>query len=181
MEQLDRLLDVLPEWFKDIRLNLTSVLRGTTLPANQTWAVALTAALFQRSPTLAAALRADGAALLSTADVEDAQAAAALMGMNTVYYRFRHLIGKPAYTQMKANLRMNRMVNPSTSKKQFELCALACAVLAGCEMCLKAHEETLLKNQGTEAQVHDVVRIAAAVGGAVVALDALAARVAPAP
>jgi lipoyl-dependent peroxiredoxin subunit D len=173
VEKLERLLDALPEWLKDARLNLTSVLRGTTLPVNQTWAVALTAAIFQRSPALAAALRADGANVLSAADVEDAQAAAALMGMNTVYYRFRHLIGKPVYSQLKPGLRMNRMANPGTSKTQFERCALACAALAGCEVCLKAHEDVLLKNQGTEAEVHEIVRVAAAVNGAAVALDTL--------
>jgi alkyl hydroperoxide reductase subunit D len=115
-----------------------------------------------------------GANVLSAADVEDAQAAAALMGMNTIYYRFRHLIDKPVYSQLKAGLRMNRMLSPSTSKTQFERCALACAALAGCEVCLKAHEAVLLKDPGTEAEVHEVVRIAAAVNGAAVALDSLA-------
>jgi alkyl hydroperoxide reductase subunit D len=178
MEHLERLLGALPDWCKDARLNLTSVLRGTSLSANQTWAVALTSAYFLRSPEIVEAIRADGGANLTAADLEDAEAAAAVMGMNTVYYRFRHLIGNPVYQQMKAGLRMNRMANPATSKVQFELCALACAALAGCEMCLKAHEETLRKQQVSESQVHDAVRIAASVNGAVVALDGVRTKIA---
>ena len=53
--------------------------------------------------------------------VEDAVAAAALMAMNNVYYRFRHLIGKPSYGDQPARLRMNRLVKPAASKVDFEL------------------------------------------------------------
>ena len=52
-----------------------------------------------------------------------------------------------------------------------ELCVMACATLAGCEMCLKAHEEALRKQGLTEAQVHDSVRLAAVVAGATTALE----------
>lgn len=176
MAAIESLLEAVAEPCKDARLNLMSVLRGTSLPVNQTWAVALTSALFLRDRPLAEALRADAGEALSPADVEDARAAASLMGMNTVYYRFRHLVGGPSYQQMKANLRMNRMASPATSKAQFELCSLACAALAGCEVCVQTHEQSLVAHGVTEAQVHDAVRVAAVVAGAVVALEAAPQR-----
>ena len=90
--------------------------------------------------------------------------------MNTVYYRFRHMIGKDSYQHKPAGLRMNRMMRPATSKALFELCSMACAALAGCEMCLRSHEESLLKEGLSEDQVHESVRIAAVVNGFSVAL-----------
>ena len=169
MTSLESLSATLPDSCKDLRLNLSAVLRQCSLTPTQARAVALTSSYFCRLPELAQALLADGQQELSAADVEDAQGAAALMGMTTVYYRFRHLIGKPSYGQMRANLRMNRMAAPA-NKVQFELCAMGCAALAGCESCLRAHDASLTKEGVTEEQIHDAVRIASVVSGYGVAL-----------
>jgi hypothetical protein len=45
--------------------------------------------------------------------IEDAAAAAALMSMTNIYYRFRHMIGKPSYSENPARLRMNRLAKPT--------------------------------------------------------------------
>jgi alkyl hydroperoxide reductase subunit D len=66
---------------------------------------------------------------------EQVWSAASIMGMNAVYYRFRHMISKQGYSERMVRLRMNRMMNPVTSKLQFELCSLACAAIAGCQAC----------------------------------------------
>ena len=102
--------------------------------------------------------------------IDDAKAAAALMAMNTVYYRFRHMVGKPGYGQKPARLRMNRMMKPATNKADFELFSMACAVLAPCEVCITSHEASILKHELTEDHVHDVVRIAATLNGVATAL-----------
>jgi alkyl hydroperoxide reductase subunit D len=150
---------------------MMSVLRGTGLTPAQTWSIALTSAYFCKSSELADALKAAGSDHLSQLEIDDAQAAAAIMGMNTAYYRFRHLIEIPEYQTIKANLRMNRMMSPATSKLQFELCAMACAVLAGCQMCLQAHEKALIEQGLTQSQIHDAVRIASIVAGVDVAVN----------
>ena len=100
------------------------------------------------------------------------------MGMNNVYYRFRHMIGKEAY-QKPARLRMKRIAKPATNKTDFELFCLAVSAINGCETCVVSHEKTVLEGGLTEDNVHDAVRIAATVHGAVVALEA-ADTVAPA-
>lgn len=170
MVTLETLAAGLPDSCKDLRLNLQSVLRESTLSVKQRWSVALAAAYFLRLPALVEALKSDPAGELQPADIEDAQSAAALMGMTTIYYRFRHLAGRPSYTQMRAGLRMNKMQSPATNRVQFELCALACAALAGCEACIKSHDASLLKEGVTEEQVHDAARIASVVSGFGVAL-----------
>lgn len=170
MERTRQLLDSLPEGAKDLRLNLPRTLEGETLSPRQAWSVALASAYFARCPELRDALLADGAAILTPEDIDDAQASAALMGMNTVYYRFRHMAGKESHHQRRANLRMARMATPAVSKAQFELCSIACAALAGCEACIQSHEASILKEGLSEDHVHDAVRIAAVVHGVAVAL-----------
>ena len=92
--------------------------------------------------------------------------------MNNVYYRFRHLVGKPSYGEKPARLRMNRLAKPATSKVDFELFSLAVSAINGCETCIQAHEKVVLEGGLTEDQVHDAVRIAATIHAAAVALEA---------
>ncbi len=163
---LDAVRESLADDLKDIRLNLASVLASEHLQPGQALGTALAAAAFVRCPPLVRALEADIHSGLGDAAgpvVSDARAAAALMAMNTVYYRFRHMIGKPGYESRPARLRMSRMAQPATGKLDFELMSLACAALAGCEKCLQSHEASLLQLGAGEEACHDAVRIAAVV------------------
>lgn len=171
MPTLSELRAALSDETKDLRLNLDIVLKSDKLDRTQTFAVALTSALFQDSRVLAEAIWNEASDVLTADVVADAKAAAAVMAMNTVYYRFRHMVGKESYHQKPAGLRMNRMVRPATSKALFELASMACAVLAGCEACIKAHEDSLLKEGLTEDQIHECARIAAVVNGFRLALS----------
>jgi len=173
MEKTNELLSRLPEAAKDLRINAERVLAGQeSLDAAQTWGVALAAAFFIRHPELSAALLADAkSAGIDEAVIDDARGAAAIMGMNTVYYRFRHLMKSGAYEKTPANLRMTRMQQVATDKTSFELFSIGPAALAGCELCLKAHESAVKQGGLDERQVHDAVRIAAVLHGLAVALD----------
>lgn len=171
MPHLDALRETFPEPAKDIRLNLGTIASSEYLEVDQIWGVALCSAYFINEPRLRDALLADArAAGVSEAVIHDAQAAASLMGMNTVYYRFRHLIGKESYAKKPARLRMQWMMKPQTNRATFELMSLAIAALAGCETCMKAHEQSILQHGLGEEQVHDTVRVAAILQGAAVAL-----------
>lgn len=172
MRSLDDLKALLGDDTKDLRLNLANVLDNGDLEPAERWTVALASAFFLRSGELVEALKVAGEAQLTPALIADARAAAAIMGMNTVYYRFRHMVGKPSYSQRPAGLRMSRMAKPASSKGVFELASMACAVLAGCEMCIKAHEASLLAEGYSEDRVHQAVRIAAVVHGFLIATAA---------
>jgi len=166
---LDTWRDTLPDELKDIRLNLAAVLTGENLQPAQSLGVALAAARFVRSKNLTDALESDiraGLGEVAAAVISDAQAAAGLMAMNTVYYRFRHMLGKESYEARPPRLRMSRMAQPATSKLDFELMSLGCAALAGCELCIKNHEASLLHLGASEDACHDAVRIAAVINAA---------------
>ena len=74
--------------------------------------------------------------------------------------------GKPSYAAKPARLRMNRMVQPLTSKVDFELFSLAVSAINGCGACMQAHEAAVLEGGLTEDHVHEAVRIAATVQAA---------------
>ena len=162
---LDELLAGLDEDFRDLKLNLKAALRDVAVPPRTRWAAALAAALTGGHHELAEALRREGGDELGDAGAADARAAAALMAMTVVYYRSVHMLGKDSYERMPPKLRLQRMTKPATDRTLFETCALACAAVAGCERCLTAHEHVLRQADVTEAQVHDVVRLAAIVHG----------------
>ena len=172
METLAALRERLPEAAKDIKLNLQSVLSSGVLSQGQRWGVAVAAALASRHPALSRAVVAEARREAGDAVVEDATAAAALMGMNNVFYRFKHRIGKEAYQDKPARLRMNRLAKPLTNKVDFELFSLAISAINDCETCVRAHEAAVVEGGLSEDAVLDATRIAATIHGAAVALEA---------
>ncbi|HEY2729025.1 MAG TPA: carboxymuconolactone decarboxylase family protein [Polyangia bacterium] len=171
MSALEGLRDAIPEPARDLRLNLQAVLAESSLGVEQRWGVAAACAVAARNTRLREAVLADARAAVGDAVVEDAIAAAAIMGMNNVLYRFRHLIEKPSYGDRPARLRMNRLVKPAGSKIDFELFCLAVSAINGCGTCMQAHEKVVLSGGLGEEQVFDAVRIAATIQGAAVAVD----------
>jgi alkyl hydroperoxide reductase subunit D len=172
MDALKHLAETFPDAAKDIRLNLQAVLADGSLSARQRFGVAYACALACRSRVLCEALIQDGGEHLDEAVLSDAQAAASLMAMNNVFYRFRHIVGKPSYSAIAPRLRMNRIAQPRTSKAELELMCLAVSAINNCEACVRSHEHTVVDGGMSEANVIDAVRIAATIAAAVVTLDA---------
>jgi lipoyl-dependent peroxiredoxin subunit D len=171
VDHVKNLIAALPESAKDLKLNLPSVLGDGALSERQRYGVALACAFATRNSALNEALLEDAERVLDEAWIDDAKAAAALMAMNNIYYRFRHMIGKPEYSSMPARLRMTRIANPKTTKLDFELLCIAVSALNGCEMCVQSHERSLVEMGASTAQIHDAVRIAAVVHAVGVALE----------
>jgi len=168
---LEALRQEIPELARDIKLNLQAVLSQSSLSPEQTWGVAVASAIASRNPHLRRVVIAEAEAQVPRPVLEDAAAAAALMAMNNVYYRFRHLVGKPSYSEKPARLRMNRLVKPASSKVNFELFSLAVSAINGCGTCMEAHERVVTEGGLSEDQVHDAVRIAATIHAAAVSLE----------
>jgi alkyl hydroperoxide reductase subunit D len=171
MSALDGLRESFPDAAKDIKVNVQTVLGQSSLSDAQKWGIAYATALAARNPQLRDAVRADAAAVVDEKVLEDARAAAVLMGMNNVYYRFRHMIGKPAYSDKPARLHMQRLAQVATNKVDFELFCLAVSAVNGCEQCLQSHEKVVLDGGLSEDHVNDAVRIAATMAAAAMALE----------
>ena len=174
MTTLDSLRDALPDYARDLKLNLGSVLAPTGAPGlteRQIWAIALGAAEASRNPAFAAAIGELSAAHLDIAYQTGARAAAAIMGMNNVYYRFLHLVEDPEYGRMPARLRMNVIGNPGMDKVDFELVSLAVSAINGCGTCVASHERQVRQHALPREAVQSAVRIAATVHAVARVLD----------
>ncbi|MEY3214484.1 MAG: hypothetical protein RIT28_4965 [Pseudomonadota bacterium] len=174
MSPLEAVSARLPEPARDIRLNLQSVLGGSSLSPVSRLTVAIACAWASGSKPLARALEAEAQSALpepeAAATIDDARAAAALMSMNNIFYRFRHFVGKEGYRERPARLRMGRIARPLTDKATFELACLAVSAIHGCEDCVKSHELTVLGHGKSEDDVMDTIRLAAVVHAAAVGL-----------
>lgn len=135
----------------------------------------MAAALATRSGALTCAVLEDAATRLSTQALEAAQAAAAIMSMNNVFYRFHHLSANEKYATMPARLRMNALRGHGVDEVDFELWSLAVSAVNACGKCVTAHEKVVRDKGATEELVLAVVRVAAVVHAVGTVLDAVAA------
>jgi len=178
MSTLDGIRDSIPDYARDLKLNLGTVLTPTGAPGlseKQIWSVAVASALASRNVSFARNIEVLAGEKLDEADINGARAAAAIMGMNNVYYRFLHLVEDAEYQQMPARLRMNIIGNPGIDKNDFELLSLAVSAINGCGMCIVSHERVLRKHGITSEQIQSTVRIASVVHAVARVLETAAA------
>ena len=160
---LDALKNRLPEHAKDLKLNLSSLARETVLDDQKKYGCFLASAYAVGEREVLADLVAEVEGKLSPEAVTAAKAAASIMGMNNVYYRFVHLSAASDYKTLPAKLRMNVIANPGIDKADFELWSLAVSAINGCGMCIDAHEAELRKAGLSAEQIQAAVRIGAVV------------------
>lgn len=171
---LDDIKGRLPDYAKDLRLNLDSVLSEGGAPGltrKQIAIIALASAIASRHAPLTTTIKSHFADTLSESEANAARAAAAIMGMNNIYYRFVHLVGDAEYATLRASLRMNVMSNPGCEKVDFELASLAVSAINGCGMCMESHEKTLRKHEVGAQAVQSAARIAAVLHAVAVTLE----------
>lgn len=158
---LDALRDQIPAYAKDLSLNLGSLASETVLNDQQKWGCFLACAYAVGQGDTIQAI--ESAALLSDEAKTAAKSAAAIMGMNNIYYRALHLMKNKEYSTLPARLRMNVLANPGVDKADFELWSLAVSAVNGCGMCLDAHEDVLKKHAVPAVNIQAALRIASVV------------------
>ncbi|MGE5156649.1 MAG: carboxymuconolactone decarboxylase family protein [Gemmatimonas sp.] len=169
---IEQLKGQIPDFAKDVRLNLTSMAADETLSPPTKYGLLLATAIATRNSTVIAAMESAAAEVLAPAAIAAAKAAAALMAMNNVYYRFIHLASNPEYRAMPARLRMNAIGNPGVDKADFELWSLAVSAINGCGACMDSHEKVLQDAGVGSAAIQTAVRFAAIVQSVAVAIEA---------
>ncbi len=163
----------LGEYAKDIKLNLGNVLSeegAAGLDEKQIAGIALASAYATKNTQLIEAIAAEASERLSAEEVQATKAAATIMGMNNIYYRFVHLVSDGEYMKLPANLRMNVIGNPGIEKVTFELESLAVSAITGCGMCIDAHVREVEKAGISKQGVQSTIRIAAVINATAQAL-----------
>lgn len=154
----------LPEFAKDIKLNIAMVLSEAGSPGliqQQIDYIALTSAYACRNQVLIKLLMDSNSLHLTEKVIYAAQQAAMIMAMNNVYYRFTHLVNDAFYTEQPAKLRMNVMSNPGVGHIDFELACMAVSAINGCGLCMESHAAQLARANVDKIAIQSAVKIAA--------------------
>ncbi len=158
---IEALKNQIPEYAKDIKLNLSSMSNDETLSPQQLWGTFLASALATGNAEIISNIEAAASEHLSAEAMSAAKSAAAIMAMNNVYYKFTGWMED--YRTLPAKLRMNVIGKPGVDKVDFELWSLAVSAVNGCKYCVMAHEKTLRGQDVSLEQVQTAVRVAAVV------------------
>lgn len=169
---LAELKSALPDFAADLRHNLGLVVDGSRLTPQQLWGTVLVCAIASRSPRVLRELGPEARAHLSPEAYRAARSTAAVMAMNNVFHRTRHLLSDPEYGRLRAGLRANVLGNPGIERTDVELWSLAVSAINACGACLDAHERVLRGAGVGRETVQEAFRIAAVVQAVGVTLDA---------
>ncbi|MFY7779642.1 MAG: carboxymuconolactone decarboxylase family protein [Tagaea sp.] len=169
---LETLKAALPDYARDLKLNLSSLAAETALDDATRAMVFVASALAVRQDTVRDTVVGEFAPGLAPEALQAAKIANAIMCMNNVYYRFTHLVSAPDYATMQAKLRMNAMAKPGVDKAPFELMSIAVSAINGCGMCMDSHEKVLRQHGVEPAAIQAAVRIAATLHAIAATLDA---------
>jgi alkyl hydroperoxide reductase subunit D len=168
---IEALKESLPDYAKDLKLNLGSLANESLLTEQQRAGTFIACALAARERSTTSAILSEFGPKLSPEALTAARAAASIMAMNNIYYRFTHLASAPDYQTLPARLRMNVIGKPGVDKVDFELWCLAVSAINGCGVCIDSHEKILRQAGLSAEQVQAAVRIAAVVHAVAATLD----------
>ena len=167
---LENVLDAIPQYAKDIRVNLGNVLKQTELTPQQLWGTAVASAIASRTPAVIRGIESEAVKHVSEQTVEAARTAAAIMAMNNVYYRFLHLTSNEKYSSIPARLRMQGLRSHGVDQTDFELWCTAVSAINNCPACVASHEKVVRDKGLNEEQVAAAIRIAAVIHAAATAI-----------
>jgi alkyl hydroperoxide reductase subunit D len=169
---IERLQEILPPFAKDLKLNLSTLLRQTELTEQQLWGTALASAIASRNAVVVSEITEEAVKHLSPEAANAAKTTAAIMGMNNIYYRFLHFTSNSKYSTIPARLRMNGLRTHGIEQKDVELWSTAVSAINGCGACVEAHQKKLVDEGVPEEMILAAIRIASVVHAAASVLDA---------
>lgn len=169
---LEDLIGGLPAYAKDLKLNYSSLVRqNTELTPQQLWGTVVVAAIATRSAELTTEVIAEAEGILTPEALDAAKAAAAIMGMNNIYYRFQHLTSNEKYATLPTRLRMNVLRGHGIAPVDFELWCLVASAVNACGKCVDAHEKVLREKGANEELINAAIRVTSVIHAIGVVLD----------
>ena len=161
MTWVGQLNENLPEYAKDIRLNLDAVINRSSVDPDHALYLSIAAAFATGNSKLLTFLVSN-----ATDEVEKnaALSAGAIMAQNNVWYPYVEMADDANLKGLPAQLRMNAISSHGgTTKGKFEAYSLASSIVGKCHFCVKAHYETLKQEGYSVEQLRDIGRIAATI------------------
>lgn len=169
---LDALKAAVPDYARDLRRNLDAVVEHGGLSQQRLWGAVLACSIASRSARVLRELAPEARARLSPDAYTTAKSAAAVMAVNNVFHRTRHLLSDPAYGELRTGLRMTALGHPGVSKADFEFWSFAVSAINACGLCLDAHERALRRLEVDRETIQEGIKIAAVIQAVGTTLDA---------
>lgn len=163
MDKINNILTSLPDYARDIKINLQSFLKSNDILSDkQTALIAISCAISLKNQKIVNAFEEIATILASEDEINKSKGAATIMGMNNIYYRFVHTINNKDYSLLATGLRMQIMANHESAEDEinFELCSIAVSALNGCGTCINSHSEKLLKSGVDIKKIQHAIKIA---------------------
>jgi len=158
---IDEIKSLIPEYAKDIKLNLDAVISRSSIDTNLSHYIALSAAFATGNQGVVSIII---NSLENDVEKNAALTASSLMAQNNVWYPYVEMSGDENLKGLPAQLRMNAISSHGgTTKTNFEAYSLAASIIGKCHFCVKAHYETLKQEGYTAEQLRDIGRIAATI------------------
>jgi alkyl hydroperoxide reductase subunit D len=160
MQWVDSIKAEMPDYAKDIKLNLDTTIKRSVLGDVAEY-VALAAAFATGHHKLWTWIHSE---MTDDKEANAAITAASLMAMNNTWYPYVEMSKDIQLKNLPAQLRMNAIsTHAGTTKEKFEAYSLAASIVGKCEFCVKAHYDTLRKAGYSVEQLRDIGRISAVV------------------
>lgn len=169
---LDALKAALPDYARDLRRNLDAVVEHGGLGQQRLWGTVLACAIAARSARVLRELAPEAGARLSPEAFTAAKSAAAVMAVNNVFHRTRHLLSDPAYGELRTGLRMTAIGHPGVTKADVEFWSFAVSAINACGLCLDAHERALRRLEVDRETIQEGIKIASVIQALATTLDA---------
>ena len=146
MEFINNIKASIPDYAKDIRLNLDSVIARSPLDIKVVLGCTLSAAFAAKNKVLLDAIKNSG--LLEENYIQAALTAASLMAMNNTWYPFVEMTNDSELKNITAGLRMNAYASHGgIDKNHFEMFTLGASIVGKCHFCVESHYK-ILKTAG---------------------------------
>lgn len=171
MSTINDIIEELPEYAKDIKLNLEDIFlneeENGLLTKYQLYGVALTAAYFLAHEMLFDSLRHEAKIYFehdgSGAELEyqACKSAAVSIKMTSVYHNFTSQTLISELRNFPSDLQIPELQNPNINQVNFYMYCFVSAVLSGCEYCSDVFANKLLKLNINHKTLAYIVKVAA--------------------
>lgn len=149
-------------YLRDLKVNVQNALQYQTLTPKESMLLAFAVAKNHKNQVLEITFKNLAIKAGATnAELAETVACVSLLNANNVLYRFRHFVNKDTYNNAPAGIKMSIMMNPVLGKEFFELMSLTISALNGCEMCVNAHEQSLIHLNCSEQRIFDAIKLTA--------------------
>ena len=168
----DQLRDAIPDYAKDIKLNLSSLISNSEYEDELVYGCAYASSLSLGNESLITVFENECKERFDSYFVDSIKSTVVIMTLNNVWYKYRDAMPSNEMKMAPQKMRVNVMAkHAGLDKILFESISLCVSAINGCTFCVKAHSEILLKNDNTKECIFNIGRIASVISAAAKAIS----------